>query len=158
MRELLALQELRSLQLVEVYGLVPRDIAIVPLLSSLQRLTLIAAREDSWLGLSPLHPLSRLPELRHLDWVMSERALPARNKATDLQVLPLFPKLQVLTLHTLLARCEQLHAVSVQLQGSCHVRLMTPAYCEHAGRRSGSRIGRLLGAASCLLPGSVPQF
>ncbi len=147
-------QELRSLQLVEVCGLAPRDVGLLTLLCSLQRLTLIAPRDEAWLGLAPLRLLAKLPELRHLDWVVSERALPARHKATDLAVLTLFPRLQVITLHTALGRCEQLHAVSSQLAGGCTVRLMAPAYCEHASRRSGSRIGRLLGAASCLLPGT----
>lgn len=151
---LCCLQELRSCQLVEVCGLTPRDIAMMPMLAALQRLTMIAAREDAWLGLAPLRLLSRLPELRHLDWVVSERALPARHKATDLQQLANFSKLQVITLHQMLGKCEQLHAVSGQLPGGCHVRLMAPAYCEHAGRRSGSTIGKLLGAASCLIPGT----
>ncbi|KAF6253885.1 hypothetical protein COO60DRAFT_1628088 [Scenedesmus sp. NREL 46B-D3] len=146
--------ELRSLQLVEVVGLCPRDIALMPCLASLLRLTLIAAKEDAWLGLAPLRLLSKLPELRHLDWVVSERTLPARSKAMDLQALLQFAKLQVITLHTVLGKCEQLHAVSGQLQGGCHVRLMAPAYCEHASRRSGSKISRLLGAASCLIPGT----
>uniref|UniRef100_A0A383WIA2 F-box domain-containing protein n=1 Tax=Tetradesmus obliquus TaxID=3088 RepID=A0A383WIA2_TETOB len=146
--------ELRSLQLVEVVGLSPRDIALMPCLASLLRLTLIAAKEDAWLGLAPLRLLSKLPELRHLDWVVSERALPARSKATDLQALLQFGKLQVITLHTVLGKCETLHAVSGQLLGGCHVRLMAPAYCEHASRKGGSRISRLLGAASCLIPGT----
>lgn len=150
----LHLQELRSLQLVEVVGLSPRDIALMPCLASLLRLTLIAAKEDAWLGLAPLRLLSKLPELRHLDWVVSERALPARSKATDLQALLQFGKLQVITLHTVLGKCETLHSVSGQLLGGCHVRLMAPAYCEHASRKGGSRISRLLGAASCLIPGT----
>lgn len=127
---------------------------MLPMLCGLQRLTLIAAKEDAWLGLAPLRMLSKLPQLRHLDWVVSERALPARSKVTDLEQLLKFPKLQLITLPTALGRCEQLHAVSSQLTSGCHVRLMSPAYCEHAGRRSGSKIGKLLGAASCLIPGT----
>lgn len=141
--------------MIEVCGLTPRDVTMMPMLVSLQRLTLIAAKEDAWLGLAPLRLLSKLPDLRHLDWVVSERALPTRSKATELQQLAQFPRLQIITLHTALGRCEQLHAVSGQLPSGCHVRLMAPAYCEHAVRRSGSKLGRLLGAASCLIPGTA---
>jgi hypothetical protein len=147
-------QELRVLQLIEVCGLSARDIALLPYLATLHRLTLIAAREDAWLGLAPLRLLSKLPELRHLDWVVSEKALSGRHaKAPELQALAQYPKLAVLTVHTLLGRCEQLHAVSGQLRAGCAVRLMTPAFCEHAAKKSGFGIGRLLGVASCLLPG-----
>lgn len=145
------------LQLIEVAGLSPRDIALLPYLATLHRLTLIAAREDAWLGLAPLRLFARLPELRHLDWVVSDKALSGRHgKGPELQALALYPKLTVLTVHTLLGRCEQLHAVSGQLKAGCAVRLMTPAFCEHASKKSSFGIGRLLGAASCLLPGTVP--
>lgn len=150
-------QELRVLQLVEVLGLSPHDIALLPYLAAIHRLTLIAAREDSWLGLGPLRLLTRLQELRHLDWVVSDKALSGRHsKAPELQALTLYPKLHVLTVHTLLGRCEQLHAVSGQLNPGCSVRLMTPAFCEHASKKTGFGIGKLLGVASCLLPGTVP--
>lgn len=87
---------------------------------------------------------------------MSEKALTGRHaKAPELQALARYPKLAVLTVHTLLGRCEQLHAVSGQLRAGCAVRLMTPAFCEHAAKKSGFGIGRLLGVASCLLPGHV---
>ena len=149
--------ELRVLQLIEVLGLSPRDIALLPYLASLHRLTLIAAREDAWLGLAPLRPLARVQELRHLDWVVSDKALSGRHsKAPELQALAHYPKLHVLTVHTLLGRCEQLHSVSNQLKAGCAVRLMTPAFCEHATKKSGFGIGKLLGVASCLLPGTVP--
>lgn len=149
-------QELRCLQLVEVIGLAPRDVALLPFLSNLHRLTLIAARDDSWLGLAPLRLFAKLPELRHLDWVISEKAVSSRSRCLDLQALVSYPKLQVLTLHTVMGRYEQLHAVSGQLRAGCHVRLMSPAFCEHASKKSGFGISRLLGVASCLLPGTVP--
>lgn len=145
------------LQLIETCGLSPKDITLLPYLAALHRLTLIAAREDAWLGLAPLRLLSKLPELRHLDWVVSEKALSGRHsKGPELQALALYPKLQVLTVHTVLGRCEALHVVSKVLRAGCAVRLMTPAFCEHASKKSGFGIGRLLGVASCLLPGTVP--
>jgi hypothetical protein len=143
------------LQLVEVLGLSARDVGLMPFLANLHRLSVIAAREDAWLGLAPLRLFAKLPELRHLDWVISEKALSGRSRCLDLQALIHYPKLAVLTLHTVMGKYEQLHAVSSQLRAGCHVRLMSPAFCEHATKKAGFGISRLLGVASCLLPGAT---
>jgi hypothetical protein len=128
----------------------------MPHLAHLTRLSVIAGRNDAWLGLAPLRLLAKLPELRHLDWVVAEKALSGRSRCRELAALLDYPRLQVLTLHSVLGKYDVLHAVSSQMPPRCNVRLMTPAHCEHASRKAaGFGISRLLSVASCLLPGSV---
>jgi hypothetical protein len=144
------LQELRDLQLHELSGLRPRDIALLPFCACLRRLSLVAPRDDAWLGLAPLRLLIRLSGLRHLDWIPSERALPTRLRADDAAALLMFDQLHVLTLPASLGKCETLHALSERMTGGCQLRLMAPAYCEHARAAKASKIHRLLSAASDL--------
>lgn len=80
------LQELHSLQLHEVMGLTPRDIALLPLLTSVRRLSMIASKDDTWLGLAPLRLMTKLDNLKHLDWVPADKALPTKLRQEDLQV------------------------------------------------------------------------
>lgn len=139
------------LQLHELSGLRPRDVALLPLLASLRRLAVVAPKDDAWLGLAPLRLLSELRCLRQLDWVPSERALHGRLRAGDAQALLAFGHLHVLTLPACLAGCERLGALGARLPGGCQLRLMAPAYCEHARAGKASRMQRLISAASGLL-------
>ena len=140
------------LQLHELSGLKPRDVAQLPLFASLRRLSLVAPKDDAWLGLAPLRLLAPLGGLRQLDWVPSERALAARLRPEDAQALLRFDRLHVLTLPACLGGCERLAALAGQLPGGCQLRLMAPAYCDaHARGGKVSRMQRLISAASGLL-------
>ncbi len=144
-------QELRVLQLHEVAGLRPRDVALLPFLVSLKWLTMVAPRDDAWLGLAPLRLLTKLPGLRHLDWVPSERAAPGRLRPEDARAILLFEHLHVLTLPAALGGCGRLQAVGNRMAGGCQLRVMAPVYCEHAARGArASPMRRLLSVASDL--------
>lgn len=134
----------------ELSGLRPRDIAALPLLTSLKRLSLIAPREEGWLGLGPLRLLAPLAGLRHLDWVPSERAVPGRLRGDDAAAVLQLGHLHVLTLPACLGKGDALAALSERMAATCQLRLMTPAYCEHPGAPRVSKIQRLLSAASDL--------
>jgi len=139
------------LQLYELAGLRPRDVALLPYLSSLKLLTLVAPSDDAWLGLAPLRLLSTIPGLQHLDWVPSERALPNQLRAEDLQALLLFTHLHTLTMPTSLDKYDQLHAALARMAGGCQLRLMSPVYCEHVRAPRVSAIQRLISVASDLI-------
>jgi hypothetical protein len=134
----------------ELAGLRPRDVSLLPLLTSLKRLSVISPKDDAWLGLSPLRQLAPLAGLRHLDWVPSERALPGKLRGDDVQTLLNLGHLHVLTLPAALGKSDHLAALSERLAATCQLRLMAPAYCEHAGAGKTSKIQRLLSAASDL--------
>jgi hypothetical protein len=101
-------QVLQVLQLHELFGLQPRDVALLPLLPGLRRLSLVAPKDDAWLGLAPLRLLSGLAGLRHLDWVPAERTVQGRLRPEDVQALLRLGQLHVLTLPASLVTCERM--------------------------------------------------
>jgi hypothetical protein len=120
---------------------------------------MVAPKPDTWLGLAPIRLLTKLPCLKQLEWIPSEKSLPGlKSKAAvqQLDALGLFvtgcnsssSSLAVLTLPVALGKYERLAGVAEQLmKAGCQVKLMTPSYCEHVGTegvRGSSRVGRLL--------------
>ncbi|KIZ07040.1 hypothetical protein MNEG_0911 [Monoraphidium neglectum] len=126
----------------------------LPRFTGLESLTLhvlVAPKDDAWLGLAPLRLLSGLAGLRHLDWVPAERTVQGRLRPEDVQALLRLGQLHVLTLPASLVTCERMQELTDHLPSSCQLRLMAPAYCEHARTAKASRMQRLLSAASSLM-------
>ena len=77
--------------------------------------------------------------------------MPGRLRSDDAAALLALGHLHVLTLPAALGRGDALALLSERLPAACQLRLMAPAYCEHAGAPRASKIQRLLSAASGLL-------
>ena len=147
----------------EVSGLNPLDLALLPQLTQLRHLSMVAPKSDTWLGLAPIRLLTKLRCLKQLEWIPCEKALSGLKSKAGQEQLDAFAlfvtrgnssslvspvsSLAVLTLPVALGKYERLAGVAEQLmKGGCQVKLLTPSYCEHSGCEGvrGSRVGRLL--------------